>query len=111
MGSNPTLSAILYKYIIINTLQDNIRAMRQKHVTEINPDSAMAIDTIDTKYLHLWDGRWLFDYMSLTPSLYHFSKKIGVKTLYQYKLLIAECKPVHISSGVWNSNTELDAVQ
>ena len=53
MGSNPTLSAILYKYIIINTLQDNIRAMRQKHVTEINPDSAMAIDTIDTKYLHL----------------------------------------------------------
>ncbi len=27
--------------------------------------------------------------MSLAPSLYHFSKKIGVKTLYQYKLLIA----------------------
>ena len=27
--------------------------------------------------------------VSLAPSLYHFSKKIGVKTLYQYKLLIA----------------------
>ena len=33
--------------------------MRQKHDTETNPGEAMAIDT---KYLHLRDGRWHLDY-------------------------------------------------
>ena len=33
--------------------------MRQKHDTETNPGEAMAIDT---KYLHLRDGNWHFDY-------------------------------------------------
>ena len=33
--------------------------MRQKHDTDINPGEAMAIDT---KYLHLRDGNWHFDF-------------------------------------------------
>jgi hypothetical protein len=50
------------------------------------------------KYLNIAKTSFIFNnpvqvlltaILSLAPSLYHFSKKIGVKTIYQYKLLIA----------------------